>query len=112
MARIESAADEVRRIDRTGTTWFAAAILAVAISVAGARVAGWSPLEIATPAAILWWTCAAALSVGIAALAWAGCPVLGFPLAVSDRQKSLCVRAGVVLLMLGGAGTSLVELLS
>jgi len=31
---------------------------------------------------------------------------------VSDRQKSLCVRAGVVLLMLGGAGTLLVELLS
>jgi len=40
-------------------------------------------------------------SAGTALLVWAGCPVLGFPLAEAHRQKVFSIRVGIVLSLSG-----------
>jgi hypothetical protein len=109
---IESAAAEVRRIDFTGTVWFASATLASAIVLGCLKIEGWHPLTLPLPAAVAWWVGCLAVLLGICGFAWAGCPVLGFPLAQADRQKRFCMRAGVVLYVVGSVIVAMVVLLA
>jgi hypothetical protein len=102
---------ELRRIDFTGTIWFAAAIVATAVPLGSLLAANWRPSELPPPLGALWWIGAALTLVGTAALAWAGCPVLGFTPEEADRQKSLCVRAGVAL-YLGGTVIAALSLIA
>lgn len=108
---IESVSSEVRRIDATGTVWFASSTLSAAVVLAGIMAAGWNPADLALPASIAWWVGAVAVLLGIAGFGWAGCPVLGFPVEQADRQKSLCIRTGVVLYTAGGVIVALSTLL-
>lgn len=109
---IESPAAEVQRIDFTATIWFASATLASAIVLGCLKIEGWHPLALPLPAAIAWWAGCGAVLLGIMGFAWAGCPVLGFPLEQADRQKRFCVRTGVVLYVAGSVLVALVVMLA
>lgn len=107
---VSSPASELRRIDFTGTIWFAATIIATTAPLGMMLAAGWHPSDLIPVLAVVWWFGATAIVVGIASLAWAGCPVVGFSLEEADRQKSFCIRAGVIL-YLGGTVAAIFALL-
>ncbi|WP_104131157.1 hypothetical protein [Cryobacterium sp. M91] len=107
---VSSPTSELRRIDFTGAIWFAATIIATTVPLGGMLAAGWHPSDSIPVLAVVWWVGATAIVVGIASLVWAGCPVLGSSLEKADRQKSFCIRAGVVL-YLGGTGAAIFALL-
>ena len=63
---------ELRRIDLTGTIWFAAGLVAAATVVAALMLAGWRPAQLPVGAAVAWWAGAAlvvevALAAGLVA---------------------------------------------
>ena len=107
----ESTVAELRRINFTGTVWFGAAAIAVGIPLAGLLGQGWRPYDLPIPAEIAWWVGAAFALLGIAGFAWSGCPVLAWPVRVAERQKSITIRGGVALYLLGTV-VSLVAILS
>jgi hypothetical protein len=109
---VTSQSAELRRIDFTGTIWFAAASATLGITLAILVSSGWRPSELPSLAMALWWIGAAAASVGTAGLAWAGCPVLGFSPDQADRQKSVCIRFGVGLYISGSMLAALTVLAS
>ena len=106
---VSSPTSELRRIDFTGATWFAATIIATTVPLGGMLAAGWHPSDSTPMLVVVWWVGATAIVVGIASLAWAGCRVLGSNLEEADRQKSFCIRAGVVL-CLGETGAAIFAL--
>ena len=97
----ESTEAQVQRIVFTGTAWFAAALVASAVTIGGLLASGWRPSDLAGPDAFAWWMGSFIALVGIGGLAWAGCPVMGFPLPIAEQQKVLCMRAGTVLFIAG-----------
>ena len=101
VAKEESTVAELRRIDFTGTIWFAGAIIATAIPLAGLLSAGWRPSDLPLPAEVTWWVGSALALVGIAGFGWSGCPVLAWPVSVADRQKSITIRGGVAVYLVG-----------
>jgi hypothetical protein len=104
-------AAELRRIDFTGTIWFGAGLIAAAITVGGLLGTGWRPADLpAGPDQALWWTGTALGAAGLAGLAWAGCPVLGFDVATADRQKAFTIRAGLAAFAIGGALATVIVL--
>ena len=107
----ESTVAELRRINFTGTAWFGAAIIAVGIPLAGLLGQGWRPYDLPVPAEIAWWVGAAFTLLGIAGFAWSGCPVLAWPVRVAERQKSITIRGGVALYLIGTV-VSLIAILS
>lgn len=109
---VTSTSSELRRIDFTGTIWFAATVVGSGIPMAALLVSGWRPHELPAFAAIVWWIGGALVVLAAAAFAWAGCPVLDTDVTTADRRKSLCIRAGVVLLLAGGVAASLAVLLA
>lgn len=109
---LESRAVETQRIMRTGTLWLAAAVIAPLVGLAPLVASGWRPLDMPPPADIAFWVGALAAALGVAGLIWAGCPVLGFPLAEAHRQKVFCIRVGIVLNVSGMALAGIAILLS
>lgn len=102
---------ELTRIGFTGTLWFGAFVVAAAVGVAGLFAADWHPDRLGTGGQVVWWAGTAAVLAGIGCLAWAGCPVISENRMAADRNKSLTVRAGVLLFMIGGTASSLTVLL-
>jgi hypothetical protein len=103
----ESAAEEsdtaqLHRIDFAGAAWFAAAVIAAAIPLGGLLSTGWRPGALPVPADVAWWAGTTLVILGIAALAWAGCPVLGMDLDKAVKQKSLSIRVGLAMFGVGG----------
>lgn len=103
--------EEVKRIIFSGTVWFGASIIAVAVPFAGLLVSGWRPSALPEPLAILWWIGCAVVALGIFCFAWSGCPVLEVDVPTSDRNKIVTIRSGVVLFLLGSAAAFLAVLL-
>jgi hypothetical protein len=103
---------ELRRIDFTGTVWFAACLLATSIPLGALLSAGWRPGDLAGDLAVLWWSGAVLIVAGLAGLVWAGCPVLGFPIEVADSQKRFTMRGGIVIYGIGSVASVLAVLLS
>ena len=101
MSDLSSTASEIRRTELAGVIWFAAERLAAALVVAGLLGNGWRVGMLpAIPLAAV--VCGVVLVIaGLGATAWAGCPVLGPDLERADRQKTLCLRVGLVLYALG-----------
>lgn len=93
---------EVARTHLTGTIWFAAALISVALPLTGLLANGWRPADLPGAAQGLWWFGAVVLVVGMLGLAYAGCPVLGIPLDREDRYKDLAIQGGVILFGVGG----------
>lgn len=111
-SELETVEAETARIMRTGTIWLAAVIIAAALLLGPSVAAGWRPQQLAVPLDIGWWLGATAAAVGVALLVWAGCPVMGFPLAEAHRQKVPSMRVGIVLSLSGIAFAGLMVLLA
>jgi len=111
IAQEESSIAELRRINFTGTIWFAAAIVAVGVPLAGLLGQGWRPADLPLPAEVAWWVGAAFTLLGIAGFGWSGCPVLAWPALVAERQKSITIRGGIGL-YIAGTVISLIAILS
>lgn len=107
----ESTVVELRRINFTGTVWFAAAIVAVGIPLAGLLSQGWRPTDLPPAAEVAWWVGAAMTLIGIAGFGWSGCPVLAWTVPVAERQKSITIRGGIAVYLVGTV-ISLVAILS
>lgn len=106
----ESVVAELRRIDFTGTIWFAASIIAVGLPLAGLLSQGWRPADLPLPAEITWWVGAALTMIGIAGFGWSGCPVLAWPVPIADKQKSITIRGGILLFIVGTVASSIAVL--
>ena len=106
----ESTAAEVGRMVKTGTVWFSAAVISVAIAIPTLLSSGWRPSDLAAPEGFAWWFGSFLALVGVAGLAWAGCPVMGFPLHAAHQQKAVCMRGGTVL-FIGGSVIALMAIL-
>lgn len=108
----ESITAELRRIVFTGTIWFAAAIVAAGVPLSGLLSAGWRPSDLPPAAEVVWWVGAALALIGTAGFGWAGCPVLAWGLPVADWQKSISIRGGVALFLIGTVAASVAVLAS
>lgn len=97
----ESVVGELRRTVFTGTVWFAAAIIASGIPLAGLLAAGWRPADLPIVPETVWWVGSALALIGIAGFGWAGCPILAWALPIAQRQKSICIRGGIGLYLIG-----------
>lgn len=106
-----SGEEEVKRIIFSGTIWFGASIIAVAVPFAGLLISGWRPTELPAGLALLWWIGCAVLALGIFCFAWSGCPVLEVDVPTSDRNKVITIRSAVVLFLIGSAVVFLAVLL-
>ena len=109
---VESKTAELLRTDFTGTIWFGAAVIGAALPLAGLLSVGWRPADLPQPAQAIWWIGAAVLVVALFGFAYAGCPVLGFPLPKEDRLKDIAIQGGVILFGVGSIMTMLAVLLS
>lgn len=103
----ESVVAELRRIDFTGTIWFAAAIIASSVALTGLLASRWRPTDMPLGAEVVWWVGAALAFIGTACFGWAGCPVLAWRLPVAERQKSICIRAGIGLYLVGSVAAGI-----
>ena len=108
----ESLEAETDRIIRTGTIWTAAAVIAPALILGPLLGSGWRPNALPAAGEVFWWIGVIAAAVGVGLLIWAGCPVLGFPLAQANAQKIFSIRVGIVLNVSGMALAGLALLLS
>jgi hypothetical protein len=111
-APFESLEAETDRIIKTGTIWTSAAFITPALILGPLLSSGWRPSHLPLPAAVFFWIGVIAAGVGTALLIWAGCPVLGFPLAQANAQKIFSIRVGIVLDASGMALAGLALLLS
>ena len=109
---LESIESETARIMHTGTIWLGAVIVAAALLLGPAVAAGWRPGQLAPAFDVGWWLGATVAATGIGLLVWAGCPVMGFPLAEAHRQKVPSIRIGIVLSLSGIAFAGLMVLLA
>ena len=100
-ADLMSAREEVQRIDRVGSMWFAAALLASSIGLLALLATGFHPANLGGGGEIAWWIGAGLNAVGLAAIGYAGCPIYWGSVEVAHLQKSICIRGGLVLFLLG-----------
>jgi hypothetical protein len=103
---------ELQRIDFSGTIWFGSTLVAASLTLAGLLAAGWRPSQLAGDAAPAFWIGGILAVLGIAVLAYAGCPVIGPSLTFDDRTKSIAIRAGLAAFGVGGVAVLLAVLLS
>lgn len=111
-AHIESAEAETERIIRSATIWLGAIIVTAALLLGPSVAAGWRPGDLPLQEQAVWWFGTIVATAGVAALVWAGCPTLGYPVAQAWRQKRICVRVGIVASLVGIAVAGLSVLLA
>jgi hypothetical protein len=111
-AAFESAEAETGRIIRSATIWLGATIVTAALLLGPSIAAGWRPADLPLQEQAVWWFGVIVAACGIAALVWAGCPTLGYPVAQAWRQKRICVRVGIVASLAGMAVAGLSVLLA
>lgn len=107
-----SARREVQRTDHTGTVWFAAALVAATIFVASLVLTGWRPADLPDPARVVWWAGFVIATLGIAGIGYAGCPIYWGDVEIAHRQKSVAIRAGLVLFLVGSVAVVVTMLAS
>ncbi|MBK4346283.1 hypothetical protein [Lacisediminihabitans changchengi] len=99
------------RIMRTGTVWFAAAVGATAFVLGTLLASGWRPTVLHGGVALLWWVSATVVVGSIGLIGWSGCPILEVDVPTADRNKTRTMQLGTMLFILGGAGALLAVLL-
>jgi hypothetical protein len=87
--------ENLTRIMWTGTLWFAAAVVAVALALGAVLVSGWRPDVLSTPVETLFW-------VG---------PILEVSVPVADRNKTRTMQLGTFSFLVGSAAAMLAVLL-
>jgi membrane protein implicated in regulation of membrane protease activity len=100
---IHTDADEIRRIDFSGTSWLAAVLIANAVFVAALILRGWTYADLAPDQVLPWWIGVGIVAAATVLLAWAGCPVIRKNLAREDATKALSIRVGIVGYLVGAA---------
>ena len=93
----------VQRIMRTGTVWFAAAVAATAIFSGLLLASGWRPSQLSGFDQLLWWVGAFAVTLSIGLIGWSGCPILEVDVPTADRNKSRTMQVGTALFIIGSA---------
>lgn len=100
----------LRHVVTIGGLWFSAAAVSASIALAGLLASGWRPRQLHGATAV-WWVGAGLAVSGIAALAWAGCPVVTPESHPATERKSLSIRIGLVVFLVGMAVAGLAALL-
>lgn len=93
----------VKRIMRTGTIWFAAAVVAVGLFMGVLLASGWRPAQLGAFDQALWWVGALIVVVSIGLIGWSGCPILEVDVPTADRNKTKTMQFGTALFIIGGA---------
>ncbi|MFD1721935.1 hypothetical protein [Amnibacterium endophyticum] len=91
----------LRHVVFTGTVWFCGAVVAVLLPLTGLLASGWRPHDLAGGAQAVWWSGGAVALAGVLGIAWAGCPVVSADPGRAAARKSVTIRAGIALLLLG-----------
>ncbi|PSL38422.1 hypothetical protein CLV49_2044 [Labedella gwakjiensis] len=102
----------VQRIMWTGTIWFAAVVVSIALSVGMLISSGWRPAVLPEPLQAIWWIGAFAVALSVGLIGWSGCPILEVSVPVASRNKSRTMQFGTFLFIMGGAIAVGVEMLS
>ena len=102
----------VRRIMVTGTVWFAAAIVAVAMFVGPLVASGWRPSQLIGGAETLFWIGAFIVAVSLGLIGWSGCPILEHDVPTAERNKTRTMQLGVLSFILGSTAVVFAVLLS
>jgi len=92
----------VQRIMRTGTVWFAAAVGSVAVVMGLLLSSGWRPSDLPLVEGALFWVGAFVVTLSIGLIGWSGCPILEVDVPTADRNKSRTMQFGTMLFILGG----------
>lgn len=101
----------VTRIMRTGTIWFAAAVGSSAVVLGLLLSSGWRPADLPEGLAVLWWTGAGLVALSIGLIGWSGCPILEVDVPTASRNKSWTMQIGTGGFIVGSAVTMLAVLL-
>jgi hypothetical protein len=102
----------VRRIMVTGTVWFAAAILSVAIFIGPLMASGWRPSVLSGGVENLFWIGSVIVALSLGLIGWSGCPILEHDVPTADRNKTRTMQLGVLSFILGSTATVFAVLLS
>jgi hypothetical protein len=102
----------VQRIMWTGTIWFSATLLGIALFLGPLLAGGWRPTQLPLPLAIIWWVGAALTAASMALIGWSGCPILAEDVETEDRRKSRSMPLGVVFFLIGTAACLFTVMLS
>lgn len=93
----------VQRIMRTGTIWFATAVVSVAIGLGLLLSSGWRPSILPAVLSAVWWIGSVLVTFSIGLIGWSGCPVLEVDVPTADRNKTRTMQLGTLLFIMGGA---------
>jgi hypothetical protein len=93
----------VQRIMWTGTIWFVAAVLSVAVSVGLLLSSGWRPAVLPEGLDIMWWISFVVVGLSIGLIGWSGCPILEVSVPRADHNKTRTMQLGTMLFIIGGA---------
>lgn len=96
-------APNVQRIIWTGTIWFAAVVVSIAVSTGMLLASGWRPTILPGPLEAIWWIGAGAVTLSVGLIGWSGCPVLEVSIPVASRNKSRTIQFGTFLFLMGSA---------
>jgi hypothetical protein len=101
----------VQRIMWTGTVWFAAVVVAIAVTLGMLLSSGWRPALLPVPLADLFWVGAGAVALSVGLIGWSGCPILEVDVPTASRNKSRTMQVGTLLFIVGSAAALLAVLL-
>ncbi|GAA1000664.1 hypothetical protein [Subtercola frigoramans] len=106
-----SAEQNVQRIMRTGTVWFAAAVGSVAVVLGLLLSSGWRPAALTGGVKLLWWVGSSLVTVSIGLIGWSGCPILEVDVPTADKNKTRTMQLGTMLFIVGSAAALFAVLL-
>ena len=106
-----SAEQNVQRIMRTGTVWFAAAVGSVAVVLGLLLSSGWRPAILTGGVKLLWWVGSSLVTVSIGLIGWSGCPILEVDVPTADKNKTRTMQLGTMLFIVGSAAALFAVLL-
>ncbi len=92
----------VQRIMRTGTVWFAAALGAIALFMGPLLASGWRPADLPPALDGLWWLGSVGVAASLGLIGWSGCPILEVDVPTADRNKSRTMQLGTATLIVAG----------
>ncbi|MEA9985643.1 hypothetical protein [Subtercola sp. RTI3] len=103
--------ENVQRIMKTGTVWFAAAVGSIAVVLGLLLASGWRPALLTGGVRLLFWVASSLVALSVGLIGWSGCPILEVDVPTADRNKSRTMQLGTMMFIVGGAAALLAILL-
>lgn len=103
--------DNVKRVMRTGSAWFAVAVGSVSVVASLLLASGWRPSVLPAGLSVLWWIGSGLVVLSVGLIGWSGCPILEVSVPVANRNKSRTMQLGTLLFIVGGAAALLAVML-